>query len=171
MHDPAYYSSLTLEDLQHIFRSDTPSQMPLLEKRVEILQEVGGILKAKFEGSFVCVLRQAENSAMKLVKIVTENFPCFRDTACYEGQQVAFYKRAQILAADIWVLYCGQALGGFLDIGELTMFADYRVPQVLAYLGALEYSESLYKKLKEERLFRNGDREEVRSLCYIYLLF
>ncbi|XP_050739305.1 queuosine salvage protein-like [Eriocheir sinensis] len=161
MHDPAHYSSLTLEDLKHIFRSDTPSQMPLLEKRLEVLQEVGGILKEKFEGTFECVLRKAENSAMKLVNIVTENFPCFRDTACFEGKPVAFYKRAQILAADIWVLYRGQAPGGFADIGELTMFADYRVPQVLAYLGALEYSEALYKKLKDQHMFSTGDREEI----------
>ena len=31
----------------------------------------------------------------------------------------------------------------FDDISSLTMFADYRVPQILRQLGVLEYSESL----------------------------
>lgn len=40
---------------------------------------------------------------------------------------VAFYKRAQILTADI-----NSCMGGnyFSDMHALTMFADYRVPQV-----------------------------------------
>jgi hypothetical protein len=48
--------------------------------------------------------------------------------------QVFLYKRAQILAADLWAAY-GMIDSrthpyGFYDIAELTMFADYRVPQV-----------------------------------------
>ena len=39
---------------------------------------------------------------------------------------VAFYKRAQILIADIWACFEGQGLGYFYDINYLTMFADYR---------------------------------------------
>lgn len=167
MYDPAYYTSLTLDDLRHIFRSDTPSAMPLMEKRLEVLQEVGGILKEKFEGTFENVLRRAENSATKLMEIVTDKFPCFRDTAEFEGRKVGFYKRAQILAADLWVLYRGQAPAGFGDIAELTMFADYRVPQVLVYLGALEYSDGLYKKLKDQYLFTSGEREEVSKFFFI----
>lgn len=161
MCDPAHYSKLTIQDLSHIFRSDTSSQMPLLEKRIEVMQEISGILKEKFGGSFEGVLKMAENSAMKLVEIVTKNFPCFHDVATFEGRPVAFYKRAQILAADLWMLYRGKAPGGFTDMGKLTMFADYRVPQAMAYLGALEYSDSLLQQMKEEFVFSNGDREEV----------
>lgn len=39
---------------------------------------------------------------------------------------VAFYKRAQILIADIWACFEGQGLGNFSDIDTITMFADYR---------------------------------------------
>ena len=161
MHDPAYYTTLTQDDLKHIFRSDTTSQMPLLEKRIEVLQEIGNILKEKFGGSFEGVLERAENSAVKLVEIVTETFPCFRDTAVYEGRSVAFYKRAQILVADLWMLYRGEGPGAFSDLDKLTMFADYRVPQTLAYMGALEYTEDLRKMLKDQYVFNSGDREEV----------
>ncbi|MPD06269.1 UPF0553 protein C9orf64 [Portunus trituberculatus] len=163
MCDPAHYSTLTLQDLTHIFRSETPSQMPLLEKRFEVLQEISGILKEKFGGSFEGVIRKAENSAVKLVEVVTDCFPCFRDVASFEGRPVALYKRAQILAADLWMLYRGEAPGAFTDLRKLTMFADYRVPQSLAYLGALEYSDALMERLKDQYLFSSGDREEVHS--------
>ena len=39
---------------------------------------------------------------------------------------VSFYKRAQILVADIWACFEGKDLGAFDDIDSITMFADYR---------------------------------------------
>jgi hypothetical protein len=66
--------------------------------------------------------------------------PGFRDEAIYKGGQVHFYKWAQILAADLY--------GAFNSkwptyLKNLTMFADYRVPQILRERGVLEYSEAL----------------------------
>uniref|UniRef100_A0A914R3I0 Queuosine 5'-phosphate N-glycosylase/hydrolase n=1 Tax=Parascaris equorum TaxID=6256 RepID=A0A914R3I0_PAREQ len=39
---------------------------------------------------------------------------------------------------------------------ELTMFADYRVPQALAYLGALHYSSKLLKSLRSNPILPSG---------------
>jgi len=39
---------------------------------------------------------------------------------------VSFYKRAQIVVADIWNCFDGKGLGAFRDIDAVTMFADYR---------------------------------------------
>lgn len=39
---------------------------------------------------------------------------------------------------------------------ELTMFADYRVPQALAYLGALHYSSKLMKSLRSNPILPSG---------------
>ena len=41
----------------------------------------------------------------------------------------------------------GKGLGAFPDIGELTMFADYRVPVVLRQLDILQYSPELAHKV------------------------
>lgn len=41
------------------------------------------------------------------------------------------------------------------------MFADYRVPQALAYLGVLRYSEKLLKILKSGELMESGSEAEV----------
>ena len=61
----------------------------------------------KFGGTFVNCVREANKSAMKLLEIITENFASFRDETEYKGRTVKFYKRAQILIADIWYEYIG----------------------------------------------------------------
>ena len=75
----------------------------------------------------------------------------------YTGKEVAILKRAQIVCADLALLGCSLA-----DIDELTMFADYRVPQSLVHFGAIEYSPQLLQKLRSDFLFTSGDRQEVR---------
>lgn len=61
---------------------------------------------------------------------------------------VSFYKRAQILVGDIWACFRGEGLGAFYDIDYITMFADYRVPQVLIHFGAIRYSNPLLSRLQ-----------------------
>ncbi|KAL1727142.1 hypothetical protein EV714DRAFT_286708 [Schizophyllum commune] len=46
-------------------------------------------------------------------------------------------------------------------IGSLTMFADYRVPQVLHHLRILQYSPALERMLREYVYLENGSKEEV----------
>ncbi|XP_043939620.1 queuosine salvage protein [Protopterus annectens] len=159
--DASYYASITLEQLKHILRSDTDIHMPLIEERHAVLKETGTILLNKFGGSFLNCVKKCEKSAQKLLQIVVENFPCYRDTATYEGKRVCFYKRAQILVADIYGLLEGKEDAEFHDISSLTMFADYRIPQALVYLGAMKYSDELMKKLKEGVMFQSGDCLEV----------
>ena len=46
----------------------------------------------------------------------------------------------------------GRVLGHFDDIGQLTMFADYRVPAVLREMGILQYSPQLAAKVGSSQL-------------------
>ena len=84
-----------------------------------------------FKGSFVNLIQLADKSAVSLLNILTSNFPNFQDHSIYEGHQIHFYKRAQILIGDIYGKFNGCGLGEFKDIDQLTMFPDYRVPQIL----------------------------------------
>lgn len=70
------------------------------------------------------------------------------DVVHFEGKRVSFYKRAQILVADLWGIMEARGEGAIISIDWLTMFADYRVPQALVYLGALRYSDALMQALK-----------------------
>jgi hypothetical protein len=69
--------------------------------------------------------------------------------------KVSFYKRAQILIADLWSCFEGKGLGAFNDIDYITMFPDYRVPQVLVYFGAMKYSDGLLNTLQSGTIHFN----------------
>ncbi|CAD7691793.1 unnamed protein product [Nyctereutes procyonoides] len=157
----SYYATATLDQVKHIFRSDTDVPMPLIEERHRILNETGKILLEKFQGSFLNCVRKSEKSAQKLMHLVVESFPSYRDVTQFEGKRISFYKRAQILVADTWSVLEGKGDGCFTDISSITMFADYRLPQVLAHLGALKYSKELLEKLLRGEMFSYGDRQEV----------
>lgn len=159
--NPKFYSNITEEQLKKILRSDTTIEVPLLSERVKCLHEVGSVLLENFEGSFANCIKEANQSALNLLKSIVENFKCFRDEAFYKGHKVGLYKRAQILVADIWACFKGEGLGYFKDVDEITMFPDYRVPQSLLYYGVFEYSEQLLEKLKNQVVLNNGDEEEV----------
>ncbi|XP_074850273.1 queuosine 5'-phosphate N-glycosylase/hydrolase isoform X1 [Carettochelys insculpta] len=157
----AYYATMTLDQVRHVFRSDTNVPMPLIEERHRILNETGTVLLEKFGGSFVTCVKMSEKSAQKLLRTVVENFPSYRDEATFKGKKVSFYKRAQILVADTWSVLEGKGDGCFSDISSLTIFADYRIPQVLVHLGAMRYSDELTRKLQEGVMFQSGDVHEV----------
>jgi len=169
--DPKFYASITKKQLGDILRSDIGEDVPLLDERHNHLLQSGNTLLKNFEGTFVNCLKKCNNNAQSLVKFLVETFPSFRDEAIYNGKRVSFYKRAQILVADIWACFEGDGLGYFNDIDSLTMFADYRVPQVLAYYGVLKYSDALKEKLRQKFIFSNGSPEEVEIRgCSIWVV-
>jgi hypothetical protein len=100
--------------------------IPLLQERVRLVRELGCALVHKYGGEASGLIAAAENSAARLVQLVLELLPGFRDEALYNiCGRVHFYKRAQIFVADIWAAY-GQQDGkdspyGFYDMEELTM--------------------------------------------------
>ncbi|ALC41688.1 CG9752 [Drosophila busckii] len=160
--NPRYYSQLDLETLAHIFRpDDAETKMPLLEERLAALKQVGERLLEKWHGRFDNVVRAAEKSAIGLLDLIVEEFPCYRDVAEFAGQKVSILKRAQILIGDLWSCYRGTDLGYFRDIDKITMFADYRIPQVLVHFGSLEYTPELLEQLKADRIMQNGEEMEV----------
>ncbi|XP_041350391.1 queuosine salvage protein-like [Gigantopelta aegis] len=159
--DPSFYASVTRDELAKILRSDSETQIPMLDERLEALHEAGKMLIQKYDGSFVNCVQQCGNKAQNLVKLVVTDFPMYRDEADYNGKRVSLYKRAQILVADLWGCFGGEDLGEFDDIDTITMFADYRVPQSLVYFGAMKYSDQLMDVLHKDMLFKSGDRMEV----------
>jgi len=87
-----------------------------------VLPNIANTVK-EFHGSFVTCIEEANGSAASLVNLLVDNFPCFRDVARFEGKNVRFYKRAQILVADLWACFEGTGYGRFRDIDSITMFA------------------------------------------------
>ncbi|OXB80133.1 UNVERIFIED_CONTAM: hypothetical protein H355_006965 [Colinus virginianus] len=81
----SYYATVTLDQVRQVFRSDTEVPMPLLEERHRVLNESGTVLLEKFGGSFLTCVKTSENSAQKLLRLVVENFPSYRDEAVFEA--------------------------------------------------------------------------------------
>lgn len=138
--DAAYLAGLRTNEVAEIFAGE--NEIPLLTERTAALNEAGRVLQQRFQGQFSAVLREAGGDAIQLVRTVAGHFRSFADSTTYDGAEIRFYKRAQILAADVHLSGAAkQVLGSDLTgIEDLTAFADYKVPQVLRAFEVLEYS-------------------------------
>ncbi|KAF9242650.1 hypothetical protein BU15DRAFT_43810 [Melanogaster broomeanus] len=179
--DPAFYSSEVLCPdvlIAHVFRAAPQSkeEAPLLKERIAIMREVGSILCNDFSGSYLGFLntfqksRNMQGTALELVQMVTDTFPSFRDERWVDGRRVFFWKRPQILVAETWAAFYpadSSAPHPFFPspsgpcISSLTMFADYRIPQILHHLHILVYPQWLEEKLRKGEGIEPGSREEV----------
>ena len=158
--DPQWLRNLTLDDVFTMLRPDTGSPaIPLLELRHRHLVELGVGLGDETAGD---LLRRAGGSAIRLIEEVLRRFPSFRDVAIGpSGMPVYFYKRAQILIADLAGALAGTELGTFRDTGALTAFADYKVPQVMRRLGILVYGAEASERIQRKKLIRAGSLLEL----------
>ncbi|HLI72096.1 MAG TPA: queuosine salvage family protein [Ktedonobacteraceae bacterium] len=161
--DAEYLSKIDQEELAAVFRGNSPAgpDIPLFEERLRNAREVGQVLLARFEGQFSHLVEQVQQSGVELVLALVEHFPSFRDVATYDGQEVRFFKRAQICVADLHSAFSGQAWGAFTDLDQLTIFADYKLPQVLRHHGVLVYAPELAARVDHQEQLSPGSAEEV----------
>lgn len=157
--DAKYIANISSDDLATIFRGE--QTIPLFEARLQVLREAGEVLQRDFDGQFVNVLQQAEGSAVTLALLLAQHFPSFRDITKYRGRDVRFLKRAQICVADIHSSFPDQAWGDFYDLDRLTIFADYKLPQVLRHLEILEYHPTLAARIDNQQLLQAGEEAEI----------
>ncbi len=155
-------SRLTPEEAAAIFGQDLKDEpvAELMRRYAGALNNFGRFLLERFAGRFTGVLEAARSSAERLVRLLVE-MPEFKDVACYDELQVAFYKRAQLTAADLALAFHGEGPGKFTDLGCLTAFADNLVPHVLRCDGILEYDDRLAARIEAGELIPAGSAEEV----------
>ncbi|HEU5228887.1 MAG TPA: queuosine salvage family protein [Ktedonobacteraceae bacterium] len=157
--DAQYLSTISSETVAHIFRGS--QTIPLLEKRVEHVQEVGRVLLERYNGQFTRAIEQTGGNAAKLVLLLAHDFPSFYDVASYRNRTIRFFKRAQICVADLHSAFKGEQWGKFSDIDQLTAFADYKLPQVLRHYNVLEYHVALAERIDNQEILLSGSEEEV----------
>jgi hypothetical protein len=115
----------------------------------------------KFNGDFTNLVIQANNDSQKLLDLILENFPSFNDESMYKGIKVYFYKRAQLLIADIYQAFEGHKFGRFDNINEITACADYKLPFVFRRLGIFSYSDYLADKIDNQIQIEKDSEEEI----------
>ena len=157
--DARFLANIQLQDLEKIFAGR--GKIPLLKERLKNLREAGEVLLERWEGSVVYLLEEAGHSALKLIELLRDNFPSFRDEAIYNGKKVYFYKRAQIFPLDLHTKFRGKSWGRWKDLHMLTAFADYKLPQVLRHLGILEYDSQLARRIDNLEFIEPGSEKEI----------
>jgi len=64
--------------------------------------------------------------------------------------------------ADIWACFEEKGYGEFRDIDKITMFADYRVPQILNTMGCIAYSPPLDVVVRAKKEIQSGSSREMQ---------
>lgn len=133
INDPQFFTCDRLIEVtedwlrEHVFANN--SKFCLVNERARILNEVGYVIKTEFDSSFYEFVKRANFSCPKFVEMIVKHFSGYRDEAIYNGDQIFFYKRAQILCSDLIGAWSDvEHEQKFSETAELTMFADYRVP-------------------------------------------
>lgn len=150
-----YLKNIPEGDLREIFKGNI--EIPLFKERLKILRENSRILIQKFSGDFENLIELGKGEALKILNLITENFPSFNDFAIYKGKKVFFYKKAQLLIAEI----SKRKLAKIKNVEKLTALADYKIPLVLNELGILEYSQNLKEKINNKIQIPAGSEDEI----------
>jgi YHS domain-containing protein len=153
-----YFSDFSFKEFKKMMQGG--KKLQFLEKRWQIARAVSRVILTKYRNS-ENFLKSAKNRMSVLVAKIYKELPSFYDVGDYNGKKVFILKRAQILACDILGAFNGKGTGRFKDPEYLTAFADYKIPQILHYLGILEYSPLLEKKIKDKVLIGSGSKKEI----------
>ena len=135
--------------------------IPLLRERCAHAREVGRVLLDKFDGQCARLVERSSFDAAGVAQSVIEHFSSFRDAPVYHGLIVPIYKRAQIVAADLYGAFGGERWGALAGIERLTCFADYKLPQILRRWGVLRYSDTLAQRVDARIEIPAGSEEEI----------
>ncbi len=157
--DADYLAQLEYAQLAHILRGE--NSIPLLSERAKHAREVGQVLNETFGGQFANLIEAADDDAPRVAQLVVANFLSFRDESAYRGRIVKFYKRAQIVAADLYGAFGGEQWGALKNLDALTCFADYKLPQILRHWGVLRYADTLAEMVDQQAEIPAGRDEEI----------
>ncbi len=157
--DARFLAELSVEGLSALLGGR--GRLQLMEERAQALRELGRALVRFHGGEAWRLVAAVQGWAGDLARLLAHRCASFRDVAVYRNRAVYFYKRGQIVAADLHGALGGNGWGAFHDLDRLTAFADYKLPQVLRDLGVLVYEEPLASRVDRGERLEPGAPEEV----------
>lgn len=135
--------------------------IPLLDQRVAVLRETGAVLRDQFDGRFDRAVERVDGDALSLSRLLATHFDSFRDVATCRGKTVAFLKRAQICAADLHRMLIANGFEGLTGLNALTVFADYRLPQLFRHRGIICLDDAFAGRIERSEPIESGSAVEV----------
>ena len=164
--DPSFLSSVSASAVRETIFKPAPGagELPLSEERAAALRELGDGL-ARLRCTPRGLVQSAGGSAARFVATLCREFPLYSDvqndpTASAPHTTLAFHKRAQLCAS---MLHGRAVCGGFTDPEALTVFADYRVPQLFraSDVGVLSLAPRLATLIDDATPIARGSEDEV----------
>lgn len=167
--DGPFLSTVQRSQMEELFAGNI--ELPMLDEKTQIFNQVGVTLAQKYNGRFhnfvaSCPPRLYDHGN-GLVERLVADFPRFRDESLYNGHLVKFYKLPQL---SFWFLHTTlRKSAGFplADLPSMSAFADYIVPVALRLLGIIRYSAALEHAINSHQLIpRDSPQEiEIRAHC------
>ena len=138
--------------LSELFAAESPISM--VKERTHAFREIGVFLNKNPDFTFAKLFRKYHGNAYLVSQVIPSLLPTWRDP---------FFKRAQ--------LFLGMVYGKFQNaedpyikeetLEDLTVFADYRLPQTLIAMGIIEPRASLLTRLHQNQFIGSGSRKEL----------
>lgn len=154
--DPAELAAIDAERCAEIFEQ---TLAPPIDELMDLYARAWRDLARTVPSGYAQFVAECRGSGAELVRRLLE-MPLFRDVARHQGEDVPLLKRAQLAVADLHGAL-GNALGGFSDLDQLTLFADNLVPHVLRLDGVIQFAPELVARIQREELLPPGSAEEV----------
>ena len=161
VYDAAFMSELTLSQAADIFRGQNDVQIPLLEWRLNNIVEAATFLLGEHDGQAENFLAACNYDAPTIAYEIARKLDSYRDGGWYKNNWVWLLKRAQILPNDLAQLTQKYPDFTINNLDKVTIFADYRLPQILRHYGVLKYSEKLSTIVDNKKLLPHGSSMEI----------
>ena len=164
LYDGEVLSSLDMNQLKKIFSGNI--EMPMMSERIEILNEVGEKLSSTYKGDWMNFINQGPRKLYSegegLIERLIVEFPRFDDKSSIDdGQEVHFYKLAQLAFWGIHGELSGAGHFVVEDMEKMSAFADYIVPVALEVMKIISYSDNLKNKIMNGEIIERDSIEEV----------
>ncbi|MFY9731062.1 MAG: queuosine salvage family protein [Candidatus Acidiferrales bacterium] len=163
MLDGGFLAKLTRPQMEKIFAGNIEMQM--LDEKLEVLHQAGSVLAEKYNGRFHNFIKSCPpllyDEGNGLIERMAKEFPRFNDVSQYDGNELKFYKLAQL---GLWFSYATYPKDGPVrlnDVNKMTSFPDYIVPVALRLLGINSYSPALEHAIDSYQLIPRNSTQEV----------
>jgi len=157
-----YMRDMDPKEFKRIFTGNI--EMPMADKKVEILNNVGDTLVTKYDGDWINFLddgpKKLYENGEGLVERLVRDFKRFDDHSIFENEKVYFLKLAQLA---FWGIHRELSKRYFYieDMENMTAFADYIIPVALESFGIVKYSSELKEKIDSGILIDRDSVEEI----------
>lgn len=166
--DPDYLASMTLADMEYHYRDDVTGQttIKLVPGRLAKFNEIGRVLKEKYNGSFITLMERSEGYMFRddgqgIAQRLAEDFPL-------SYGDWPFIKLVMVTMGTLWARrdtyfpagsYARQLME-LRDPETIMVGADYYRPFYLYRVGILKISEAFEQRLAAGDLFEPGGQME-----------